>query len=74
MTLEELKTPGYLPNAMQLRSAAFRAIGYASVQADMTNGESDTAATLREFFLDCAKHCEPTPIPVPAKAAKKETA
>lgn len=56
MTLDELKSPGYVSNGVVLRKEAFRAIGYAANQLDM-NPSSTTGADLKAFFLDCAARC-----------------
>ncbi len=56
MQLDDLKSPGLMPEAPRLRTAAFRAITYTRILADLSP-ESDAGNTLREFFLDCAKKC-----------------
>lgn len=72
MHLTDLASPGALPNAMKLRSEAFRAIGYVGVMSDLSKGTSDSPAALAAFFEDCAEHVRKS-IPKPAKAATKET-
>jgi hypothetical protein len=69
MTIDELKSPGYVSNGHILRKEAFRALGIAANQHDLTGGEATTGADLKAFFLDCAERC---PVKVsPKKESKK---
>lgn len=67
MTLDELKSPGYVANGQTLRKEAFKALGIAITQHDLTGGNATTGADLKAFFLDCADRC-----PVPQSKPKKE--
>lgn len=63
MLPSDLKSPGFIPNSIKLMQETYKAISYADIMAQRSPS-SDTAARLREFFLDCAARCaafEPTP-------------
>lgn len=70
MQISDLKSPGQLSNSIQLRTAAYKALAYASIQSDLSGGTSDTGKVLAEFFADCAKRAQAYSTPVKKEAAK----
>lgn len=67
MTINDLPSPGYLPNGQLLRKEVYKALGQARTQHDLTRGESSTGADLKAFLIACAALC-----PTPVKTTKKE--
>jgi hypothetical protein len=59
MRLENLPSPGPLSNGVALSKEVLKAINYAQVQADLSQGSAETGATLAQFFLECSKLCAP---------------
>lgn len=70
MQVHDLKSPGDLTNSIQLRTAAYKAIAYVSIQHDLTKGESSSARVLAEFFEDCAKKARAYAQPAKKEATK----
>ena len=72
MQLDDIKSPGALPSAIRLRSEAYRAISYVSIQSDLTLGRSESAAALLAFFKDCYDRTQAIITPAPTKKESKK--
>lgn len=59
MQLQDMPTPGAIPNGHPLVREVFKAINFARVQADL-NPESTAGRDLAKFLVDAAKFCPRT--------------
>lgn len=70
MQMSDLPSPGHLSNSIQLRKEAYKAISYASTQADLTGKKSECATVLVAFFEACAAEARKSMADKPKKETK----